>query len=259
MRIGTAHPPGEPAGRVASTPAIRVVVAEDAGLIRDMLCRTLTEAGLIVTGAAGSADEAVILVDAAPPDIVLLDIRMPPTFTDDGLRAALRIRAAHPDIAVLLLSSYGEVEYATRLVESLPGRVGYLSKERTASAAELIDAVNRVVSGGVVIDPDLVTLLLRQRRADNPLDRLTDRELETLALMAEGRSNQAIAARMAIAVSTVEKHVTAVFRKLTLVWPDGEPSGGDNARVRAVLTYLRHREMFPTADRPPAPRQAEIG
>jgi len=228
------------AGRVVSTSAVRVVVAEDAGLIRDMLCRTITEAGLVVTGAAGSADEVVTIVDAAPPDVVLLDIRMPPTFTDDGLRAALRIRASHPEVAVLLLSSYGEVEYATRLVEHLSGRVGYLSKERTASTADLLDAINRVVAGGVVIDPEVVSLLLRRRRTANPLDGLTDREVETLRLMAQGHSNQAIARRMAIAVSTVEKHVTAVFRKLSLAFADDEPGSGDNARVRAVLTYLRH-------------------
>jgi DNA-binding NarL/FixJ family response regulator len=219
---------------------VRVIIAEDVALYRDMLRQTLLDGGLEVVGEAGTADEVVALVDAGPPDIVLLDIRMPPTFTDDGLRAALRIRQRHPGVAVLLLSNYGEVEYAVRLVRELGDRVGYLHKERTAGAAELLDAIGRVVNGGLVIDPDVVARLIRRPRVDSPLTQLTVRELETLGLMAEGHSNVAVARRMRIAVSTVEKHVTAVFRKLALS-PDGDIGiANDNARVHAVLTYLRH-------------------
>jgi DNA-binding NarL/FixJ family response regulator len=221
---------------------VRVILAEDVGLYRDLLRQTLTAAGIEVIGEAGQLDEAVALADADPPDAALLDIRMPPSFTDEGLRAALRIRARHPSVAVLLLSSYGEVEYAVQLVDELTNGVGYLLKERTASAADLVDALRRVAAGGVVIDPDVVTRLIRTPRLDNPLTRLTDRELETLGLIAEGLSNAAVAGRLRIQLSTVEKHVGAVFRKLVL---GPEPGRDDNARVRAVLAYLRHTGRLP--------------
>jgi DNA-binding NarL/FixJ family response regulator len=219
---------------------VRVIIAEDVGLYREMLRQTLVGNGLEVVGEAGCADEVVALVDAGPPDIVLLDIRMPPTFTDDGLRAALRIRERHQDVAVLLLSNYGEVAYAVRLVQELGDKVGYLHKERTASARELLDAIGRVVAGGVIIDPEVVARLIRRPRVDSLLEQLTARELEALALMAEGHSNATLARQMRITVSTVEKHVTAVFRKLALSPAGDIPVSSDNARVRAVLTYLRH-------------------
>jgi DNA-binding NarL/FixJ family response regulator len=219
---------------------VRVIVAEDVGLYREMLVETLSGGGYVVAGQAGSADEVVALVDADPPDAVLLDIRMPPTYTDDGVRAALRIRERHPGVAVVLLSQHGEAEYAVQLVRELGSGVGYLLKERTASARELLDAIGRVAAGGVVIDPEVVTRLIRRPRAGDPLAELTQREREALALMAEGHSNAAIAGKMRIAMSTVEKHVTSVFHKLaTSADPDGA-AGGDNARVRAVLTYLQH-------------------
>jgi len=222
-----------------------VIVADDSGLYRDLLVRTLTACGLDVVGQAGSADEVVALVDAGPPDVVLLDIRMPPTHTDDGLQAARRIRARHPEVAVMLLSQHGEVEYAVELVQELACRVGYLLKERTTGASELLEAIERVAAGGVIIDPEVVTRLIRRPRVENPLRELTERELEALALMAEGHSNAAIAERMRISTSTVEKHATSLFHKLAMS-PAGDgadgggPTGGDNARVRAVLTYLRH-------------------
>src|SRR5262249_22286371 len=178
------------------------------------LVATLAGAGLDVTAQAAGADEVVAMADADPPDVVLLDIRMPPTHTDDGVRAALRIRERHPDVGVVLLSQHGEAEYAVELVEKLERGVGYLLKERTASARELLDAIRRVAAGGVLIDPDVVTRLIRRPRVEDPLAGLTDREREALALMAEGHSNAAIAERMRIAVSTVEKHVTSVFHKL---------------------------------------------
>lgn len=216
------------------------MIVEDVGLYRDMLLQTFAEAGHDVVGEAGAADEAVALVDRCRPDVVLLDIRMPPSYTDDGLRAALEIRDAHPELPVLLLSNYGEVEYAVRLVTELTDRVGYLLKERTASARELLDATDRVVAGGVIIDPDLVGRLLKRPRVGEPLRLLSERELQTLALMAEGHSNPAIAREMKIATSTVEKHANAVFRKLSLTTDAGESIPDTNARVRAVLTYLRH-------------------
>jgi DNA-binding NarL/FixJ family response regulator len=217
---------------------VRVIVAEDVGLYREMLVETLAASGLEVAGQAGNAEDVVAMVDADPPDVVLLDIRMPPTHTDDGVRAALRIRERHPDVAVLLLSQHGEAEYAVQLVERLERGVGYLLKERTASARDLLDAIRRVADGGVIIDPDVVTRLIRRPRVEDPLRELTEREREALTLMAEGHSNAAIARRMRIAVSTVEKHATSVFHKLaTSLVGDGAVSG-ENARVRAVLTYL---------------------
>jgi DNA-binding NarL/FixJ family response regulator len=214
---------------------MQVIIAEDAGLYRDLLCQTLVGNGIDVVGLAATADEVVALADACPADLVLLDIRMPPTFTDDGLRAAVRIRAHHPELAILVLSNYGEVEYAVRLVEEIGGSVGYLLKERTASSADLLDAIDRVCRGGMLIDPEVVARLIKRSRDASPLRLLTPRELEALALMAEGHSNAAVARRMRIAASTLEKHVTAVFRKLAL----GEEVTAENARVRAVLTYLR--------------------
>jgi DNA-binding NarL/FixJ family response regulator len=221
-------------------PAVRVIVAEDVGLYREMLVHTLTSNGIEVVGQAVSGEETLTLVAANLPDVVVLDIRMPPTFTDEGLRMAVRIRRQWPDIAVVLLSNYGEVEYAVELVNELTDKVGYLLKERVASTYELLEAIDKVAHGGVVIDPEVVTRLIKRPRAENPLRELTARELETLALMAEGHSNAAIARRMRIAVSTVEKYASAVFGKLAVGGDLDRPAGDDNARVRAVLTYLRH-------------------
>lgn len=216
---------------------MRVIIAEDVGLYRDMLAQTLTGGGFDVVGVAADGGEAVAVADATRPDLALLDIRMPPAYSDEGIRAAKRIRAAHPGTGLVLLSSYGEVEYAMELAETLTHGFGYLLKESTTSARDLVDALTRVAADGVVIDPGVVASLLRRPRVASPLGQLTEREAEALGLMAEGHSNTAIARRMRITVSTVEKYVTAVFRKLTLS-PD--TGGGDNARVQAVLVYLRH-------------------
>jgi DNA-binding NarL/FixJ family response regulator len=224
---------------------MRLIVADDSGLYRDLLVQTLTGNGHEVVGETGRADEAIILADRERPDVVLLDIRMPPTHTDDGLRAALHIREHHPGVGVVLLSHHGEVEYAVRLVQAAGDRAGYLLKERATGARELLDAIERVASGGLVIDPDIVTRLMSRPRLDNPLSSLTERELQTLALMAEGRANGAIARVMNITLSTVEKHATAVFRKLGLAPDAGSTVGPENARVRAVLTYLRHTGKLP--------------
>jgi DNA-binding NarL/FixJ family response regulator len=224
---------------------MRLTVADDSALYRDLLVSTLTSNGHVVVGEAANADELLAGVDAAEPDVVLADIRMPPTYTDDGLRAAVRIRRRHPHIGVVLLSHYGEVEYALRLVEALPDRAGYLLKDRATGAPELLDTIQRVAAGGLVIDPAVVGRLMARRRRDNPLQHLTERELEALRLMAVGLSNGAIARQMKVTTSTVEKHATALFRKLGLS-PDLSTSTAEiNVRVRAVLTYLRHTGQLP--------------
>jgi DNA-binding NarL/FixJ family response regulator len=218
---------------------MRVTVADDSGLYRDLVAQTLRAEGHTVS-TAGSATELLSVVEATGPEVVLADIRMPPTYTDDGLRAAMLIRERHPGIGVVLLSNHRTVAYAMQVVETLRERAGYLLKERATGARELLDTLERVAAGGLVIDPDIVAVLIGQQRPDNPLRLLTDREQETLKLMAEGLGNGAIARQMRVTVSTVEKHATALFRKLGLSPEPGGPVSADNARVRAVLTYLRH-------------------
>jgi DNA-binding NarL/FixJ family response regulator len=218
---------------------MRVTVAEDSGLYRDLLARALTAAGHRVR-TAGSAIELLALVDAAPPDVVLADIRMPPTYTDDGLRAALRIRERYPRVGVVLLSNHGEVTYAMQLVNTLRTRAAYLLKERATSTRELLDTIDRVAAGGLVVDPEIVALLMARPRTGNPLHTLTARELDTLKLMAQGLGNAAIARELNVTTSTVEKHATALFRKLGMSPESGATTGDENARVHAVLMYLRH-------------------
>jgi DNA-binding NarL/FixJ family response regulator len=220
---------------------MRLIVADDSALFRELVAHTLASFGKQVVAQAATADELRAAVESTPCDVVLADIRMPPTHTDDGLQACLRIRESHPRLGIVLLSQYGEVEYATQLIEAVPDRVGYLLKERATGARELLDVVERVAAGGVVVDPMLVTRLMTRRRVDNPLDQLTTRESQVLALMAEGLGNTAISRTMAVTLSTVEKHATSVFRKLALEAADA----GENARVSAVLTYLRHTGRRP--------------
>jgi len=216
---------------------IRVAIAEDSVLVREGLVRLLGEAGFEVVGAAADAAGLLALVDASRPDVVILDIRMPPTHTDEGLRLAAAVRArTGPRIGVLLLSQYVEATYAYQLIESEAAGVGYLLKDRLSDVAELADAIRRVARGGSAIDPSLVAQLLRRRRERNPLDELTDREREVLGLMAEGRSNQAIAERLVVTLKTVETHVANIFSKLGL-----EPQPDGHRRVLAVLTHLRAR------------------
>jgi DNA-binding NarL/FixJ family response regulator len=221
---------------------MRVIVADDSGLFRDMLTHTLASYGHEVVGEAGSADALIAMAESVPCDAVLTDIRMPPTFTDDGLRACLQIRQRRPGIGVVLLSHHGEVDYAMRLLQEIPDRVGYLLKESAAGTLELLDALDRVVAGGVVMDPSLVARLMNQPRPDNPLEALTGREAEVLSLMAEGLGNVAIARAIHVTLSTVEKHATSVFRKLAI--EAGESR--ENARVSAVLRYLRHTGRLPS-------------
>jgi DNA-binding NarL/FixJ family response regulator len=214
-------------------PALRVVVADDSVLLREGLVRLFDEAGFETVGAYGDADALLAEVGDLRPDVVVLDVRMPPTYRDEGVRAAIRVRSEHPGVGVLLLSQYVEGTYAQELLSAGEGGVGYLLKDRVASLDELKDAITRVADGGTVLDPQVVRELL-VRRTD-PLESLTPRENEVLQLMAEGRTNAGIASRLVIGVGAVEKNVTAIFQKLGL-----EDSGTDHRRVLAVLAFLQH-------------------
>ena len=213
---------------------MRVVVADDSVLFREGLVRLLEASGLEVSGKAADAVQLEETVDADPPDIVITDIRMPPTHTTEGLVAASRIRARHADVAVLLLSQYVETAHAMRLLERGAGRIGYLLKDRVSDVRDFIDAVRRVASGGSAIDPEVVSQLLVRRRRRDLVGELTDREREVLNLMAEGRSNTAIGVTLHMSEKTVEGHVRNIFSKLGL-----EPAAEDHRRVLAVLTYLK--------------------
>lgn len=215
-------------------PALRVAVADDSVLLREGLVRVLQEAGVEVVGAFGDADALLAAVPALAPDAVVLDVRMPPTFRDEGVRAAIALRAAHPAVAILLLSQYVEVAYAQELLAAGTGGVGYLLKDRVVSLDEVRDALERVAAGGTVLDPEVVTQLMA-RRVD-PLQSLTAREREVLELMAQGRTNAAIAAALFIGVGAVEKHISSIFGKLGL-----DEAAGDHRRVLAVLAWLQAR------------------
>jgi DNA-binding NarL/FixJ family response regulator len=232
----TAPRPGRPDGMDRPFDQhVRVAIAEDAVLLREGLRRLLAEAGFEVVGTARDGDELRRIVDADRPDVVVLDIRMPPTHTDEGLRLAGELRRrAGPRIGILLLSQYVEAAYAYQLVEEETPGVGYLLKDRLSDIAELSDAIRRIAKGGSAFDPSLVAQLLRRRRRNDPLSELTEREREVLGLMAEGRSNQAIADRLVVSLKTVETHVASIFSKLGL-----EPQPDGHRRVLAVLTYLR--------------------
>jgi DNA-binding NarL/FixJ family response regulator len=213
---------------------MRVVIAEDSVLLREGAARILTEAGIEVVGQAGDAEELLRKVRAHEPDVAIVDIRMPPDHGDEGLRAAAEIRREHPDIGVLVLSQYVEEDYAVRLLSDGAEGVGYLLKDRVADVGRFVEAVRRVAEGGSVLDPEVVTEMMGRRRPRGPLDALTDREREVLALMAEGRTNQDIAGQLAVSERAVERHVTAIFDKLGLAAGDG-----GHRRVLAVLAYLR--------------------
>lgn len=212
--------------------SLRVVVADDSVLLREGLIRLFDEAGFETVGAYGDADSLLADIGNLLPDVAVLDVRMPPTFRDEGVRAAIAVRAEHPSVGVLLLSQYVEGTYAQELLVAGKGGTGYLLKDRIASLEELRDAVTRVADGGTVLDPQVVRELL-VRRTD-PLAALTPRETEVLQLMAEGRTNAGIAQRLVIGVGAVEKNVTSIFQKLGL-----EDSGDDHRRVLAVLAFLQ--------------------
>ncbi|WP_343998108.1 response regulator transcription factor [Streptomyces thermocarboxydovorans] len=218
---------------------LRVVLAEDAVLLRAGLAEVLSRAGHEVTAAVGTAEELARAVDADRPDVVVTDVRMPPGFRDEGLRAALELRGRHPGLPVLVLSQYIATPYATQLFSSgssAEGGLGYLLKDRVGEVAEFFDALERIAGGQTVIDPEVIRVLLRQRAADEPLQRLTPREREVLALMAEGLNNQAIAQRLTITEASVVKHASNIFMKLDL-----DPAEG-NRRVLAVLAHLRGQQ-----------------
>ena len=212
----------------------RIVLADDAILLREALAAGLRAAGFEVVGQAGDVEGLLRLVDAQVPDVAVVDVRMPPTHTTEGLEAAHEIRRRHPGMAILVLSQYVETRYAVELIRDDPAGIGYLLKDRVTRLEDLADAVRRVARGGSVIDPEVVARLLGRPRRHSPLDELTPRERESLGLMAEGRSNQGIADRLVLELKTVEGHVRQVFSKLDL-----ELSGEDHRRVLAVLRYLK--------------------
>jgi DNA-binding NarL/FixJ family response regulator len=212
---------------------MRVVVADDSTLLREGVVRLLEESGMEVVGQAGDAEELLRKVRAHKPDVAVVDVRMPPTHTDEGLRAAREIRAELPEVSVLVLSQYVEVAYARELLAESAEGLGYLLKDRVADIEALADAVRRVGGGGSVLDPEVVSQMLGRSRGQDPLEELTPREREVLGLMAEGRSNAAIAAELVVTDRAVEKHVTSIFGKLEL------PAGSeDHRRVLAVLRFI---------------------
>jgi DNA-binding NarL/FixJ family response regulator len=213
---------------------MRVVIAEDSVLLREGLTKLLTDGGFDVAAAVPDADQLLRAVGERQPDLVVVDVRMPPTHTDEGIRAALVIRRQYPQVAVLVLSQYVEERYATDLLSVQTSGVGYLLKDRVAHVSDFLDALRRVAAGGTALDPEVVAQLLVRRRQD-PIDRLTPRELEVLRLMAEGRSNNGIVDALNVSPSAVEKYVSNIFAKLDL-----PPTDTDHRRVLAVLKFLRN-------------------
>ncbi|MEU5290991.1 response regulator transcription factor [Streptomyces umbrinus] len=212
---------------------MRVVIAEDSALLRDGLAQLLQLRGVDVAAAVGDAEALLAAVAEHRPDAAVVDIRLPPTQTDEGLRAAVRLRADHPGTGVLIFSQYVETKYAAQLLGTNPGGVGYLLKERVVDIGEFVDALERVAAGGTALDPEVVAQLFGASRRTNALDALTPREREVLALMAEGRTNHAVATSFGVSERAVEKHIANIFTKLGLL-----PSDTGNRRVLAVLRYL---------------------
>jgi len=233
MTITAARETSKRHGRDRNDP-VRVVIADDSVLLREGIARLLETSGFDVVGQAGDGDDLLRKVGAHKPDIAVVDVRMPPTHTDEGLRAAHRIRAEHPDTAVLVLSAYVDEANALELLTGSTQSTGYLLKDRVADVESFTDAVRRVADGGSALDPEVVALLLGRRRRQDPLAELTPREREVLALMAEGRSNAAMADALVVTERAVEKHVTGILSKLCL-----PPAAGDHRRVLAVLVFLR--------------------
>jgi len=213
---------------------MRVLIADDELLLREGLARLLIEAGFEVVGKAASATDLINQVEAFRPDVAIVDIRMPPTHTDEGLEAAEVIRRDHPDIGVLVLSHHLESRYAMRLLKDRPAGIGYLLKERVSDIAVLADGLRRIADGECVLDPTIVARLIHRPRGHNPMDELTERELEVLALIAEGRSNPGIGEALFVSPKTVEAHIRQIFMKLGL-----EESRDYHRRVLAVLAFLR--------------------
>ncbi len=213
---------------------MRIVIAEDSVLLRAGLTRILADAGEDVVATVGDADELLRVVRLHRPDLAVIDVRMPPTFTDDGLRAAMQIRSELPEVGLLVLSQYVEERYATDLLSANTSGIGYLLKDRVADVSEFLGAVRRVAEGATILDPEVVAQLLARSRRLDPLERLTAREREVLGLMAEGRSNAAIARTLVVSDKAVEKHVGNIFTKLDL-----PPAEDDHRRVLAVLQWVK--------------------
>jgi DNA-binding NarL/FixJ family response regulator len=218
---------------MSDEPRLRVAIAEDTVLLREGIARLLEEAGFEIVGQSSTADDLLLKVRSYHPDVAIVDIRMPPTHTDEGLQAAKTIREQHPDVGVLVLSEYLEPAYAMEVISDNAEGVGYLLKQRVSELDEFASAVRRVAEGGSALDPAIVTQLVGRRRRDDPISSLTPREREVLELMAEGRSNQAIAERLVVTERAVEKHVTNIFGKLRL-----SATPEDHRRVLAVLAFL---------------------
>ncbi len=218
---------------MSDEPRLRVAIAEDTVLLREGIARLLEEAGFEIVGQSSTADDLLLKVRSYHPDVAIVDIRMPPTHTDEGLRAAKTIREQHPDVGVLVLSEYLEPAYAMEVISDNAEGVGYLLKQRVSELDDFASAVRRVAEGGSALDPAIVTQLVGRRRSDDPISSLTPREREVLELMAEGRSNQAIAERLVVTERAVEKHVTNIFGKLKLT-----ATPEDHRRVLAVLAFL---------------------
>jgi DNA-binding NarL/FixJ family response regulator len=213
---------------------VRVAIAEDSGLFRSSLDLLLRSFGTAVTASVASGAELLAAIRAGPPDVVILDIRMPPSFTDEGIRTAHEIRASYPGVGILILSTYAETSYATQLLDTVRSGVGYLLKDNVTDAEALMESLARVAAGETVVDPAIVRRLLERNRKPSVLEALNERELEVLRHMAEGRSNLGIGRELFLSSRTVETHVTSVFTKLGL-----SPSDTENNRVRAVLAFLR--------------------
>jgi DNA-binding NarL/FixJ family response regulator len=214
---------------------MRVVIAEDSAVLREGMVRLLAYRGHEVVGQAVDGDELLAAVAAHRPDVAVVDVRMPPTHTDEGLRAALAIQKDHPDVGILIFSQYVEVRYATRLITARTRGIGYLLKERVSDVNDFVDALGQIAAGGTVLDPEIVSQLLAASTHRDTIDALSRREHEVLALMAQGRSNAAIAKELVITGRAVEKHISGIFLKLDIA-----PSTDDHRRVMAVLRYLNH-------------------
>ena len=219
---------------------MRIVICEDSALLREGLVRVLEDAGHTVVAALADASRLGETADQTSPDLCILDVRLPPTWTDEGIRAALALRSRHPALALLVLSQYVEERYAADLIAASAGSLGYLLKDRVADVSDFLEAVDRIAGGATVLDPEVVAQLLSRRARDTRMQRLTDREASVLALIAEGRSNQAIARTLHVSEGSVEKHITAVFQKLGL-----EPDESGNRRVLAALAHLEHGGIPP--------------
>lgn len=222
---------------------MRILICEDSTLLREGLVRVLEDAGHFVVAAVGDATSLDEVVEATAPELCILDVRLPPSWTDEGIRAALALRAARPELPLLVLSQYVEERYASDLIAARGGALGYLLKDRVADVADFLEAIERIGAGATVLDPEVVAQLLSRRTRDERMLRLTGRESSVLALIAEGRSNQAIAKALHISEGSVEKHITAVFQKLDL-----EPDESGNRRVLAALAHLEHGDVRPPSD-----------